>query len=651
MVTAPSLPVTEVPSVVGNQRGRRLLGTVVVFIAICILGALLGNEVPTWLDAHVKPWTDDRYQWIVQHRQSFWLFNRGTRPFGDAMETATNGVERLLFALRWTGVLALFAMIGLRTGGLLRAIAATVLIGACGVLGFWSETMTTLSLIIVSVGISLLIGVPLGVWTGLSPKVELALRPLLDIAQVMPAYVYLLPVAVLFGIGIPAAVVATVIYAVPPAVRLTSHGLRSVPVVHTEVGLAAGCTPSQLLWKVQLPSAARAVLLGLNQVIMMAFGIIVIAALVGTEGLGREVLNGLQKVKVGISALPGLALVCCAIAIDRISSSPPKKRVDPLPWLRTKMGFLCLLWGVVAVAVVSKLLGTHTFPPSWTVHFSRDIDLAIDWLDAHIRKGVPVVGGTNAISDWMVTTLLTPLRDLFLAAPWWLIIAIIGAIAFASKGIKLALGCTACMVIIAALRVWDLAMDTFSQVTVVVLLSVAIALPIGVLAGRSDRADALIKPLLDAAQVLPTFVYLVPVIALFRVGRVPGIIASIVYALPPCIRLTSLGLREASTTAREAARAFGATSRQELLKVQVPLALRSVMLGINQTIMMALSMVIVAALVGAGALGLETINGLTRSEIGRGLAGGLAIVALAVVLDRITQAWGTERAAAGPARR
>jgi glycine betaine/proline transport system permease protein len=168
-------------------------------------------------------------------------------------------------------------------------------------------------------------------------------------------------------------------------------------------------------------------------------------------------------------------------------------------------------------------------------------------------------------------------------------------------------------------------------------------LPIGIWAGRSDRVERILRPVLDAAQVMPAFVYLVPVIFLFNVGRVPGIVASVIYALPPCIRLVNLGLREVPLAPREAAISFGATPRQELFKVQLPMAGRAIMLGINQTIMMVLSMVVIAALIGAGALGLETVYGLTKGEVGRGVAGGVSIVLLAIVLDRITQAWGGRR--------
>jgi glycine betaine/proline transport system permease protein len=192
---------------------------------------------------------------------------------------------------------------------------------------------------------------------------------------------------------------------------------------------------------------------------------------------------------------------------------------------------------------------------------------------------------------------------------------------------------------------WDHAMDTLSQVIVALTLTMMVALPLGILAGRSPFVNRTLRPLLDTAQVLPAFVYLVPVLILFLPGRSAGVIASVIYAVPPCVRLTALGLNEVPITPREAAISFGATPRQELFKVQLPLAFRSVMLGINQTVLMVLATVIIAALIGGGALGLLSLGGFQKqqSQIGQGLAAGLSIVCLAIVLDRITQAWGRPR--------
>jgi glycine betaine/proline transport system permease protein len=631
---------------------RRLIAPVAALIGLAIIGIALGRTAPTWLDAHVKPWVDGRYDWTVRHRDTNWFFTLVSKPIGSVLSSSNDTVAWILRTLRWPGVLVSVFLIGWRTGGSKAAVTGTLALAGCGFLGVWEHTMITLALMVVAVILSLLIGVPLGIWAGLNDTVDRRIKAMLDTAQVMPAFVYLLPLVVLFGIGTPPAIVATVVFAVVPAVRLTSLGLRSVPVVACEVGSSYGCTRRQLLTKVQLPMARRAILLGLNQVIMMGFGVIVIAALVGTGGLGNDVLAGLQKVDVGRSFVPGLALVFAAIALDRISTgerSSKRSRLAAPPALRMFGEKLrtrsdqAALFGALTIgvaALLAKIANTKEFPSWLTVDLATPVNKAADWANNHLRKGIPIIGGTGPLSDFIVRQLLTPLRDLLLNLPWWAVIVVISAIAWSSGGPKLAAVCTVCLTGIAALRTWDLAMDTLSQVLVAVIISLMLAIPIGVLCGRSDRVEGLLRPILDAAQVMPSFVYLVPVIFLFSVGRVPGVIASVIYALPPGIRLTSLGLRSVPAAAREAAISFGATPRQELIKVQIPMALRSVMLGINQTIMMVLSMVIVAALVGAGALGIEAVYGLRRNETGQGFAGGLSIVLLAVVLDRITQAWG-----------
>jgi len=233
-----------------------------------------------------------------------------------------------------------------------------------------------------------------------------------------------------------------------------------------------------------------------------------------------------------------------------------------------------------------------------------------------------------------------------LSAAWWFVVLFFGVLGYVSGGWRLALLCSGALVGIAAMNNWDLAMDTLSQVLVAVTISVALAIPIGIWSGRSRWLESALRPFLDTAQVLPQFVYLVPVVFLFRVGRIPGIIAAVIYALPPGIRLVSLGLKEVSFAPREAAISFGATPRQELFKVQLPLAFKSIMLGINQVILMVLATVIIAGLIGGGALGLEALGGFTKPNLkmGDGVAAGVSIVLLAMILDRLTQAWGNRSA-------
>ena len=246
---------------------RRAAPPVAVLSAIAIVGLALGHTPPTWLDIHLKPWVDSLYRWSQLHGDRNWLFRFVFTPFAHAVTWMTKSLLSGLRWIRWPGVLALTALVGWRTSGVRAAAIGALVLAGCGVLGFWDDTLITASIMLVAVAISLVIGIPLGIWAGLSDRAERILRAFLDTAQVMPPYVYLLPLVVAFGIGIPPAVVATVIYAVPPAARLTSLGIREVAGTTTEVGTSFGCTRWQLLLKVQLPLARRAILLGINQVI------------------------------------------------------------------------------------------------------------------------------------------------------------------------------------------------------------------------------------------------------------------------------------------------------------------------------------------------------------------------------------------------
>ena len=223
------------------------------------------------------------------------------------------------------------------------------------------------------------------------------------------------------------------------------------------------------------------------------------------------------------------------------------------------------------------------------------------------------------------------------ALPPLLVIAVVVFAAWRFSGIGLAIFTTITMVLIGLLGMWADTMTTLAMVLSAVIFCALAGIPLGIWAGRSDRFEAALRPVLDAMQTTPAFVYLVPIVMLFSVGNVAGVLATIVFALPPIIRLTSLGIRQVHPELVEAAQAFGATNWQVLRRVQVPLAMPTILAGLNQTIMMALSMVVIAALIGAGGLGSPVILGLNTLDIGRAVIGGLSIVLMAMVLDRITQ--------------
>ena len=651
-VSLEALPELESEAVSQARRHKQLIG-LGVFAVLAVVAVVVHHEVPSWLDMNVQKWAQDRYRWTVIHRQSAPIFNRFFNPLADSLRWSVRHTVTLLDNLRWPGVVAITAAIGWRTGGLRVALAGGAAMAGVGVIANWDHAMITLAIMAVSVIIALVLGIPLGIWAARSDRAERVIRILLDTAQVMPIFVYFSPTQVFFGIGFPGAVVVTVIYALPPAVRLTSHGLRNVPTVINEVGESFGTTKWQQLTKVQLPVARKAILLGLNQVIMMAFAIVVLAALLGTGDLGQDVLTALQKQNLGAAAAAGGAIVLLAVALDRVSTGERSTRRSQwsksLPTVSRQVGTWLAISAVVLVVLASHALDWSRFPSWLTYDIGKPVEHVRRWIEDHLRHT------TNGISDFLVTNVLDPIRSLLLWLPWFFVVVAIAFTGWLSRGWRLAAGVGACMLLIAAMgtipggngrvQLWDLAMDTLSQVLVAITLSMLVALPLGMWAGRSDRVEKILRPFLDIAQVMPAFVYLIPVVILFHVGRAAGVIACVIYAVPPCSRLTTLGMREVPYTPREAAISFGATPRQEMRRVQLPLAKKAILLGINQTLLMVLATVIIASLVGAGALGIVAYEATTKplSKLGQGVAGGVSIVLLAIVLDRITQAWGTTK--------
>jgi glycine betaine/proline transport system permease protein len=247
-----------------------------------------------------------------------------------------------------------------------------------------------------------------------------------------------------------------------------------------------------------------------------------------------------------------------------------------------------------------------------------------------------------------IESLFKPLQTFLITAerfmtqtPWPIIIALILIIAwFASRSIKIVLGCLVTLMIIGYFDMWQDTMRTISMIFVCTVLSIAIGLPIGILMSRSDRLQRIVSPVLDVMQTMPSFVYLIPVVMLLGIGRVPGLIAVVIYAVPPMIRLTDLGIRLVDKDVLEAADAFGTSTRQKLFKVQLPLALPTIMAGINQTIMMALAMVVIASMIGVQGLGQPVLQAIANQYFTLGIFNGLAIVGIAIMFDRVSQAYG-----------
>ena len=575
---------------------------------------------------------NDAQRWVQTNRNTYWMFAWIFNPLSDAVDFALDATTSLLEWLPWyiPAVVAflLLARVGKHRQGIITALAVLY----PGVVGLWTQSIQTISLMTVSVTISVLIGIPLGIWTAQSKKAEVILRPFLDAMQTVPATVYLIPVVLLFGIGQVPAAIATVIYALPPTVRLTALGISQVPAAAVEAARMFGATRRQVLLNVQLPLAKPSIIAGINQTVMMALGIVVIASLVGAGGLGQEIMRTVKLLSPGRALLVGLAVVAVAVVLDRVSLSFVKQP-GQTDYTVTRRMFVIAVTGVVVATVVGKIIGTNGFPWSWGTSFATPVDHGVKWF----RNTFDVV--TRPFNDFVVRDVLINARNLLnTTLAWQLVMLAASALAYRLAGWKMMVITAVGLFVIGVTGMWSAASDTLAQTVTAVVLSMLIAIPIGVWVGRRPRAEALLAPVFDAFQTIPSLVYAIPFVMIFTVGPVPGVAAAVVYAIPPGIRLTALGIKQVSAETIEAATTFGATPRQLLFGVRVPLALPSIILAVNQMVMMVLAMAIIAGMVGGEGLGYRAVEALTRSNTGLGVEVGLAIVFMATILDRLTQA-------------
>ncbi|SMQ18420.1 glycine betaine/proline transport system permease protein [Streptomyces sp. Ag82_O1-12] len=580
--------------------------------------------------------------WIIDNRDSHPLFLYFFGHVSNVVVIGVRAVYLTLLAVGWAGVTALGALVAWRVAGVKLALGTGAAFLACGLLGMWVPTMQTLALMVVAVLASVLVGVVLGLAAGLSDRMDRVLRPVLDTMQVLPAFAYLLPVVLIFGIGVPAAVLATVVYAAPPMARLTSLGLRGADKEVLEAVESLGSTARQRLLTARIPLARKELLLGLNQTIMMALSMAVIAAVIGAGGLGDRVYQALASVDVGAALAAGIPIVLLAVVLDRVTGAAGEKLgAEPEP--HSGRGWLLALAGVVVVAVAGRLAGRLDWPDSWVVAIAEPVNRAVDWMTAHLYSGVPVIGGTADWAGHFTTWVLDPMRDGLQALPWWSVLLIVAALAWVIGTWRTALTAVLAMAAIGVLGVWKPSLDTLSQVLAAVAVTLVVGFAVGIAAARSDRLERALRPVLDVFQTMPQFVYLIPVVALFGVGRAPAVAAAIVYALPAVVRITTQGLRQVDPAALESSSSLGATSWQQLKQVQLPLARPALLLAVNQGLVLVLAVVVIGGLVGGGALGYDVVFGLAQGDLATGLVAGGAIVCLGLMLDRVTQP--TERRA------
>jgi glycine betaine/proline transport system permease protein len=543
----------------------------------------------------------------------------------------------ILPPVSWLAVIAVFALLGYYAGGLRLALLQVVCLGFVAVFGQWDSAMVTLASILVAAPLGVAGGLLLGILAYRYPAVDRALKPVLDLMQTMPVFAYLVPILILFGFGPTAAVVATLIYAMPPMTRITTLALgRVAPEIH-DLGRMVGCTQRQMTWRVLVPSAQEALMVGLNQVIMLSLNMVIIASMIGAGGLGFDVLAALRRLDFGAGLEAGLAIVALAIALDRLSQAFARKRPEPVVEGSTLLARHPYLIAALAMLAIGSLAGialpgAQTFPEALRVSTGPFWSNLMEWINVNYFDAL------EAAKTAVVSGVLLPVKRFLLALPWLGVVAVLAALGYWLGGPRLAALTGGLSLLIAVTGQWEKAMTTVYLCGVSTVIAMAIGVPVGI--AVADRAWAWrgMQAVIDTLQTLPSFVYLMPAVMLFRVGDFTAMIAVVAFAIVPAIRYTVLGLQGVDPRLVEAGRAMGSSRWQILTRIQLRLALPEILLGLNQTIMFALSMLVITALVGTRDLGQEVYIALTKADPGRGLVAGLAVAFIAIIADRLIHA-------------
>ena len=630
-----------------------------VFALAAHLGRGTLPAVAVWPDPWIIPlryWISDFMKWLINDFDlGLFTFRELTRSIAWLLEWPLRTVQSLLAEgfsrgigrdaeevfprVPWVALIAVCALMGLsaRGFGLAALVAGAFLYLA--VFGQWDSAMVTLSSIAIAVPIGAGAGLLLGIAGFRSPWLERALVPLLDLMQTVPIFAYLVPVLFLFGFGPVAAMIATVIYATPPMVRVTMLALHQVPAEVVEFGRMAGCSRRQLLWKVLVPSARPSLMVGVNQVVMLSLNMVIIASMIGAGGLGYDVLTSLKRLRVGDGMEAGLAITLLAIALDRLSQAfanrPPPSHGDVAPPFVRRHPFLLAALAVLAIAWTAgaAVPALQDYPERFEVTTAGMWSALIKWINVNFYESL------EAAKTWLLFHFLIPVKRFLTTVPWPAVVAAAAIAGHWLGGWRLAALTGSLVLFMAVSGNWEKSMTTVYLCGVSVLIASIIGIPIGIWAAGNDRVHHVVQVVIDTLQTLPSFVYLIPVVMLFRVGDFSALIAVVAYAVAPAVRYTAHGIRQVPAQLVEAATAAGCTRRQTLWKVQLPIALPEIMLGINQTIMLALSMLVITALVGTRDLGQEVYIALTKADTGRGIVAGLCVAFIAIVADRLIGAW------------
>ena len=553
-------------------------------------------------------------------------------------------------ALPWTVVAGVGITLGYALSGRWLAILVGCATTYIAVFGQWAPAMETLSFVLIAAPASVLLGIFFAVLAFKSRAFETALMPLLNVAQTMPHFSYLVPVTVFFGIGDHAGAIATVIFATPPMIRLTLLGLKGVSPEVLEAGEMNGCNKMQQMFKVLIPTARHDILVGVNQVIMQCLAMAVIASFIGAKGLGFNLLLALNQLRIGQALELGICIVLIAVVLDKLSLGWAGKQIDYFADLsfveRHKYSLIMaaiLLVGVVLASIGSLIFkdGINYFyliPHNQGLTTENFWQSGVDWIVDNWYTSLQV------FNTGLIVNVLIPMKNAYLSMPVAATFVLVMGVAYIVGGLKSALIVGGLLLFIASTEWWDRALITAYMATFGVVVSAIIGLVTGSLCAQNKYATKAILLACDTFQTFPSFIYLIPVIMLFGVTDTSVLIAVIIYATIPATRYTVEGLSNVPQSLQDAGSMSGVNRMQRWIQIELPMAFPHIMLGINQTVVFALFMVIIGAMIGTDDLGQLILKSLSDEfGIGNGLMLGLCVAFIGLAVDQILRTWASER--------
>lgn len=676
---------------------RRFLASVVdaapwlVVLGLSVLLVSLRSTFPQ-VTTYPEAWTLPIAQavgvamdWIVA------VFQHAARSASGALNLAFSGVQAVLVGSPWVVPVSLFTLIAWQGGGLRLALLAAALMLSILASGYWAPAMNTLSLVLVALPLSVGIGFGIGYLGFRFRTARQVILPMLDLMQTIPAFAYLIPILLLFGFGPVVGLIASVVFAVPPMVRNTILGFDRIPPAVLESAQMSGCSRRQRFLWAELPSALPQMLVGVNQTTMAALSMVIIAAIIGGfEDIGWEVLSAMRKAQFGQSLLSGAVIVVLAILLDRVTVAYAKRQLPTAShWGLPTTRFVL----VTAAVLVTSLLAAKLFPalrqwpealiwsPAQAINRATDdFVLAFGGVMASLKNTVqfylllPVkLGFERAIAPftwgmvfspgmkvgyWAIACIVAALAFGFgrwkagvavlvvagilffgtTGLPWATVFLLATLVAYRVGGRGLALFVGACVVYLLVTGLWLPAMISVYLCSVAVVLCIVFGGLVGIWAASSQTVSNIVRPINDTLQTLPQFVLLIPALMLFQVGDFTALLAIIAYAIVPMIRYTEHGLRSVPKTLIDAGRTCGCSPTQLFWQVRLPQALPQILIGINQTVLYGLGMLVIAALVGTTGLGQAIYVALGEANAGAGLVAGLGMALIAMATDRILQA-------------